>query len=229
MIRNVYERRLRARAADRWPPMRPLHDALAKDGHDSAGRAVGDEQIEKRRLSLSVRLLRHGLDLVRQPPPATPRGQRAVGDLAASALAGIGLLHALWGAGVTTWPGTDSRSLAETVVGGSTFPSAGACYGVAGLLGTAAALVAMRPRVVDPRAFALCQLGTKTVGSVLLVRGLGGMAVSATGVLEETATFRRANLTLYSPLCIALGVGAMWSSRRRAHRMPRCTDPSKPL
>ena len=202
-----------------WPlVVRPLHDALVEDGLDNAAREVDGERLEKRPLSLYVRILRHGLNLVRQPPKVTPRGQRAVGDLVASAVAGIGVMHVLWGAGVTAWPGTDTRSLAERVVGGSTFPSPGACYVVAGLLGTASALMTMRSRVVDPKTFALSHLGTKTVGSVLLVRGLGGMVVSALGVIDETAAFRRANLALYSPLCIALGAGAFWSSRRTGER-----------
>ena len=82
----------------------------------------------------------------------------------ALALAGIGALHAAWGSGLTTWPGADLRSLARKVVGGSTFPSAAACYVVAALLGTASGLVAMRSRVTDPRTLLLAYLGTKTVG-----------------------------------------------------------------
>lgn len=87
-----------------------------------------------------MRLLRRGLSLLNQRPAPTHRARRVAGDVAAFGLAGIGALHAVWGAGITTWPGTDLRSLAEKVVGGSVFPSSGACYVVAALLGTASGL-----------------------------------------------------------------------------------------
>ena len=161
-----------------------------------------------------MRLLRRGLSLLNQRPAPTHRARRVAGDVAAFGLAGIGALHAVWGAGITTWPGTDLRSLAEKVVGGSVFPSSGACYVVAALLGTASGLMVLRSRVTDPKTFLLAHLGTKSVGVVMVLRGAVGLLVSSSGIFNETAHFRRANLLLYSPLCLALGAATLWSSRR---------------
>ena len=199
-----------------WPLIvRPLHNALVEDGLDNAVRQLDGEHVETRDLSRRVKLLRQGLSLLTQRPNPTPPVKQAAGDVAALALGGIGALHAAWGSGLTTWPGADSRSLAEKVVGGTRFPSARACYVVAALLGTASGLVAMRSRVTDPKSFALAHIGTKTVGSVLVFRGVGGLIVSSLGVFNQTSAFRRANLFLYSPLCLALGAVTLWSSRSR--------------
>ncbi len=197
-----------------WPVViKPLHDALVEDALDNAACELDGSPAKKSRLSPRVTLLRRGLSLLRQRPSPTPPFERGAGDVAALSLAGIGAIHAAWGAGLTTWPGTDLRSLAEKVVGGSTFPSTGACYIVAALLGTASGLVAMRSRVTAPKAFLLAHLGAKTVGLVLVLRGAGGLVVSSLGILTETAEFRRTNLLLYSPLCLALGFATLLSSR----------------
>ena len=70
----------------------------------------------------------------------------------------------------------------------------------------------MRSRVTGRRTLLLAYLGTKTVGLVLVLRGAGGLVVSSLGMLTETVEFRRANLLLYSPLCLALGAATLWSS-----------------
>ncbi len=198
-----------------WPlVVRPLHDALVEDGLDNAVRELDGEQVEKRRLTLRVRLLRRGLSLLNQRPAPIRPARRLIGDVVAFGLAGIGALHAAWGVGITTWPGTDLRSLAEKVVGGSVFPSPGACYVVAVLLGTASGLMVLRSRVTDSKTFFLAHLGTKAVGVVLVVRGAVGLLVSSSGIFNETAQFRRANLLLYSPLCLALAAATLWSLHR---------------
>ena len=117
------------------------------------------------------------------------------------------------GAGLNAWPGTDARTLAEKVVGGSTFPSAAPCYVVAGLLSAASGLVAVRSRTTGQKKFAVSHAGTMIVSSVLTLRGGIGLVVSSLGVFNETASFRRSNLSLYSPLCLALGALVRWSAR----------------
>jgi hypothetical protein len=200
-----------------WPlVVRPLHNALVEDGLDNAVRELDGERVETRQLTRRVRLLRGGLSLFRQRPVVALPSRRLAGDVAAVALAGIGVLHAAWGAGLTTWPGEDRRSLAEKVVGGSVFPSSVECYVVAALLGTASGLVALRGRATDPKTFALAHVGTKTVGGVLAVRGAIGLLASAFGILNETPEFHRANLFLYSPLCLALAAATLWSSKEPA-------------
>jgi Protein of unknown function (DUF3995) len=199
-----------------WPlVVRPLHNALVEEGLDNAVRELDGDRVEKRPLSRRVKFLRSGFSLLGQQPVSALPSRRVAGDVAAVALAGIGVLHAAWGAGLTTWPGEDLRSLAEKVVGGSVFPSPVACFVVAALLGIASGLVALRSRTTDPKAFALAHVGTKTVGGVLVFRGAAGLLVSAFGLLNETAEFRRANLLLYSPLCLALAAAALWSSSKR--------------
>jgi hypothetical protein len=49
---------------------------------------------------------------------------------------------------------------------------------------------------------------TGATAAALLLRGTGGLVGSATGAWTTTDVFRRMNLRLYSPLCLALGAGA---------------------
>ena len=67
----------------------------------------------------------------------------------ATGLGAIGALHAVWATG-SSWPMRERRLLTDAVVGseGDQPPPPAACLTVAGLLGTAAALVAGRPRSV---------------------------------------------------------------------------------
>lgn len=187
---------------------------------DSAPRAASDG--EHKTTSIRQWLERTKLSITASRPTEAPApsAQRRAGDAVAVTLAGIGALHAAWGAGITKWPGTDARSLAEKVVGGSTFPSSAACYVVAGLLATGSALCVLRNRTTDPNLFALSHLGTSTVGSVLLLRGVGGLLASGLGLGSQTAAFRQSNLLLYSPLCIVLGAAAIWSAKRQPPRIP---------
>jgi Protein of unknown function (DUF3995) len=210
VLRHVLEGESLGAMRIAWPlVVRPLHDALVEDGLDNAVRALDGGQVEKRRLTVRVRLIRRGISLLTQQPVSPPPAKRIAGDVAALSLFGIGVMHAAWGTGLTTWPGTDLRSLAEKVVGGSTFPSEGACYFIAALLGTASGLVAMRSRVTNPKSFALAHLG--------VLRGAGGLVVSSMGLLHETAAFRRGNLLFFSPLCLAIGAALLWSSANRMH------------
>ncbi len=59
----------------------------------------------------------------------------------ASTLAGLAVLHAVWGSGLRV-PGVDPDILSDAVIGSGRPPPPAACYAVAGALGTAAALVA---------------------------------------------------------------------------------------
>jgi hypothetical protein len=110
--------------------------------------------------------------------------------LATTALLAIGGLHVAWGLGAS-WPRIDREPA-----------SPAACFGVAGLLGVAAGLVAGRPRRV-PR---LSRLGARTVTAVLATRGAFGMA-GRTDLLASGASsegFRSMDRRVYSPMCLTL-------------------------
>ena len=91
----------------------------------------------------------------------------------ATGLGAIGALHVVWATG-SPWPMRDRRLLTDAVVGsdGDQPPPPSACLAVAGLLATAAALVAGRPRAL-PR---LSRVGAGAVVAVLATRGALGLA-----------------------------------------------------
>src|SRR4051794_21030031 len=91
----------------------------------------------------------------------------------AAALAAIAGLHLVWATG-SPWPAADRDELADRMAGraAGAVPSAAACVAVAGLLSTAAALVAGRPR----RFPVLSRLGSAGVVAVLTTRGALGLA-----------------------------------------------------
>ncbi len=192
-----------------WPLfIRWLHDALIEDALDNVeGIAANDGKIG-RTYPFGVRHLRS----IAGPSAATQsRPVRRVGNATALGLASAGAIHAAWGLGMR-WPGTDATSLARKVVGSSIFPSSRDCFAVAGLLGIASSLVVARTRpksriakiAPDP----IAGLGVGVLGSVLAARGVLGFVGSATNLLHTTPEFRRLNLVIYSPLCIALAIGA---------------------
>ncbi|WP_395296399.1 DUF3995 domain-containing protein [Kitasatospora hibisci] len=130
------------------------------------------------------------------------------GAVVAGALAGAGVLHAVWA--VSPWPLRTSAELADAVVGrGDRMPSAAACLAVAGALGVAAYLVGAEAGVLPAAGPArVRRAGVRTVSAVLLARGAGGLLLSGLGSGGRSARFRRLDVRAYSPLCLALGGGA---------------------
>lgn len=125
----------------------------------------------------------------------------AAGTVATATLAGLAALHAYWALG-GTWPGHDTRSLAETVVGpGAAFPPAPATWAVAGLLATSAAATASVKAGRGPRVPALAM--TWATGLALLARGGIGLPVSLASGLDTR--FGRLDALIYSPLSLTLG------------------------
>lgn len=143
-------------------------------------------------------------------------GVRGVGVAVAVVLALVGALHVLWS--VSTWPLPDREAFARTVVGTqeSQLPSAGMTLAVAGLLFAGAYLVASgagAAPAIGPRW--VHRAGIWTVAAVLTVRGAGGLTTDVVaGVAGEGTTFIAWDAALYSPLCLALGVGAGVVARR---------------
>lgn len=135
---------------------------------------------------------------------------RRVGPAVAVALGAVGALHVVWT--VSTWPLPDQESFARTVVGVevSQLPSTGATLAVAGLLFAAAYLVAAGSGAVAAVGPVwVHRAGEWTVSAVLLLRGGGGLVTDAVATMEhEVTTFTRWDCAVYSPLCLALGLGA---------------------
>jgi hypothetical protein len=131
----------------------------------------------------------------------------------AAALFALAGLHVLWGRR-SSFPFSNADDLADAVTGRRSVPSAEACVAVAGALAIAGALVADVPRL--PRG--LQHLGVTGVGAVLATRaGLG--FTGRTDVVSPGSVsirFRRLDRRVYSPLCLALAVGAIVSRRPAA-------------
>ncbi len=139
----------------------------------------------------------------------------AAGRATALALLGAAALHAAWAAG-STWPRSTSDGLADLVVGRRPFPSPAACAAVAGLLVGGAAVTGTvvgdlpaleRASPVDPR------WPVRALAVVMALRGVAGLVTSGLGLGSPAEEYRRHDLTLYSPLCLALGAGALLASR----------------
>lgn len=119
----------------------------------------------------------------------------------------IAAIHVYWGLG-GLWPGTDVRTLIDTVVGDprlDVMPSREITFAVAGLIFASGvfALLAHAP------AAGLMRLFTKTaiavIATVFIARGISGYALPnaiRSQMSEPFATFDR---LYYSPLCLVLG------------------------
>jgi Protein of unknown function (DUF3995) len=127
------------------------------------------------------------------------------------ALAGIGALHAAWGRG-STFPFASREELNDKVIGRQATPSPTSCYAIAGLLMAASALVAGLP---TPRS-RVRRIGVATVTAALGGRAALGFA-GKTDIVSPgsvSARFTKMDKRVYSPLCLALAIGAANSLRR---------------
>jgi hypothetical protein len=125
------------------------------------------------------------------------------------ALALIALIHAYWTAG-GVWPGHSRAELAAIVVGRPRMrdmPSTGLSAAVTVLLAGIAAwpllLGPLAARTMTPR---LAAAGSAVFAAVFLLRGIAGYT-NAMAVRHSAQPFARLNRTLYSPLCLLIGIG----------------------
>ena len=129
-------------------------------------------------------------------PTTSIRAVTACSLLAASAT------HVAWGRG-STFPFGSEADLTDNVVGSSLKPSPRECYGVAAILGAAAALVAVPARSRPHRTVVVL------MATVFAVRAAFGFA-GRTDLLvpgSVSAAFRRNDRRLLSPLCAAIAAG----------------------
>jgi uncharacterized protein DUF3995 len=135
--------------------------------------------------------------------------------VAAGGLGALAGLHLVWATG-SPWPMTDGTALADAMAGGEggASPGPAACVAVAGLLGTASALVAGRPRRF-PR---MCRAGSTGVVAVLATRGALGLLGRTDLVSPGSVSprFRRLDRRRYSPLCLLLAALALPATQSRA-------------
>ncbi|TKS96212.1 DUF3995 domain-containing protein [Streptomyces lasalocidi] len=142
--------------------------------------------------------------------------ERTASHLSITALTTLAGLHVAWGLG-SSWPLPDRESFSDAVVGRPKAPGPKACYAVACALGSAALLVAGRPKHRP----ALSQLGTAGVAGVLALRGIAGLS-GHTDLLSPGSTstrFRRLDRLAYSPLCLALSASTAIAAIRRNNQM----------
>lgn len=133
-------------------------------------------------------------------------------------LGAAGAVHGAWAWG-STWPRQTEDELADLVVGKRPMPPRAASAGVAAALSGAAVAVAIAGHSTSDRRLArVASLVAIITSRALRARGLGGLTMAAVGSSttgEDAAEeFRRNDLRFYSPLCLALSVGAARAARR---------------
>lgn len=138
--------------------------------------------------------------------PARPgrRGRRLRGPSAiavSATLAALAALHAAWARG-SSWPARDRATLAEHVISTETLPPDWATWSVAGMLALASGSVAAVGAGRRGRAIRALAWITATA---LSARGAALPPVDLAGGLRTP--LRRLDLGVYSPLCLALGLG----------------------
>lgn len=200
-----------------WPALiEPLHDALTEDAFDNIEAAVAGRGVTRSTLTGPVRRRRRLMAMLQPAPiPKDAAGSLARGAsvTTATVLAGLAILHVAWARG-STWPYADAARFVRSVIGSDNpakSPGAAASLSVAALLATSAMGVAERPRATRPATILASDLITLVTAAVLALRGSGGLVDSATGLFGTTAEFRRNDLRFYSPLCVALALGAILS------------------
>lgn len=149
-------------------------------------------------------------------PPLSDRMFRAARIVVPTTLGAIAAIHAAWALG-WRWPGGTDQALAERVVGaGAELPPASVTWAVAALLGAAGAVVAA---VGAGRHERFLRAAAWSVAGVLIARGAVYIPVDLIGGLDST--YAQLDLGLYSPLCIALGLGAAIVARPRGRSQER--------
>lgn len=124
-------------------------------------------------------------------------------------LAFLGGLHVFWGlcgmspAFSVVVPEVDGKPAFR--------PSRLSCFAVAAALATAAALVACRGGILSsPVGATWIQVGTIGVGAVFVLRAIGDFRLVGFFKKVRGSGFARWDTRLYSPLCLALGIGTLW-------------------
>lgn len=202
-------------------PLRPIligwHNAMIETAFDRAELEATGSLARPTRIPLWLRIVNAvevgvGRTLGMLPPAAVrSEGRPSLGYrlfrpcavVVPVALAAIAAIHAAWAIG-WRWPGGSDNALAERVVGsGAELPPKTAIWAVAVLLGGAAASVAAVGAGRGERAL---RVATWSLAGILAVRGALSIPIHLVGGLNTV--YARLDLAIYSPLSLALGVGA---------------------
>ena len=137
---------------------------------------------------------------------------RSSARLTGGALAALAALHLAWGWG-SAFPFRTRDELAEAVVGSARVPPPPACFAVAGVLATGAALVT-EVVPLPARVHRASLLGMATVFGVRSALGFSGRtALLSPG--SDSERFVRLDRSVYAPICLALSIGTVASMDRR--------------
>ena len=122
--------------------------------------------------------------------------------------------HAWWAAG-RIWPSSSEFALAHAVIGDGRvrMPAPWQCAVVAWLLAAVAAWPWIVLRWPDSE-FVL--IGSIVIGAIFFLRGTAGYSPRWRGRFKDQP-FRTLDFYLYSPLCLALGVGFIKLLTREMH------------
>jgi hypothetical protein len=137
------------------------------------------------------------------------KGMKFISTILFVVLMVIAALHAYWGVG-GLWPAASERELIDTVIGSPGFvrmPPAWMTFIVVALLLIAGALALSASGVLPLGWEWLARIGAGGVALVFLARGVSGYWLPMRPGIELTEPFATLDVTLYSPLCLALGLG----------------------
>ena len=143
---------------------------------------------------------------------------KAFAAVGSGALLVVAAFHALWV--FTPWPLASRAEFAEVVVGVAEADAPGAMLTalVTALVVLAAWIVAVRGGLlpaVGPTW--LHRAGTWTVAGVLGLRGVGGLMMSSLHLVDQPERYVRADLAIYSPVCVAIAACVLvtaWRAER---------------
>jgi hypothetical protein len=215
--------RLAAKLLPIYPVLRRQHDALLRDVLDRAEVELTGGVGAPARWSRTVRaanlveeaLARRSGALPRTAPP--PRGLERAARVAAvgvpATIAVVTVVHGAWAAG-WHWPGGSEEALAQRILSSSStaMPPGALTWLTGGIFAASAAAVAATARGAGGRR---ARLATWATAGVFAARGvLGPLTDAFTGM----GTYERLDLTIYSPLCLAVAAGAAtvaWSASER--------------
>ena len=177
--------------------LRAAHDTLIEDLLDNAERAAGGSPPPRAPVPRVLRVadaIEGGAIRLRRDPLSV---------FVPGTLVAIAAVHAAWALG-WRWPGGSDEAMADRVVGyGSELPPDWMTALVAAILVGGARIV----RAAAGGAGGRVRLAAWGVAGVLLTRGTVYVPIDLAGGLETT--YSRLDLTIYSPLCLALGIGTV--------------------
>jgi hypothetical protein len=186
------------------PLLSRTHDTIVRQLLDNAELATAGRVASPTRMPLWMR----AMNAVEARFVQSGRKRRRVAGAAVPvALLALAGLHAAWALG-WRWPGGSDSAFAERVVSSGELPPDWATWLVAGLLVAAAGIARATARgAAQP----LVRAGTWTLAAVLLTRGATFLAYDVANGFDTVYT--RLDAAIYSPLSIALGLGAATVAR----------------